>query len=128
MNLGETIRHNLGLKALSLFLAVVLWLYVAMARETETSRSVPVLLRNIPTGLIVEGKPPSTIDIRMKGPKILMMMSHTDPPALVLDLKGAKEGTTVFPSPDALINLPEGVRVTRVVPASIEVRLLKRMM
>jgi YbbR domain-containing protein len=123
MNLGEIVRHNLGLKAMSLLLAFMLWLFVAAGREAEISRSVPVLIENIPPGLVVAGNPPSIINVRIKGPRILLFKSRTERFSILLDLKGSKEGITSFPSPGALINLPDGVRVTRVAPASIEVRL-----
>jgi len=125
MNLGKTVRHNLGLKAMSLLLAVMLWLFVAAGREAVISRSVPVVIENIPSGLVVAGNPPSIIDVRVKGPRILLFKSRMEPLALLLDLEGSKEGTTSFPSPGALLSLPEGLRVTRVTPAAIEVRLAK---
>lgn len=128
MGLVETLRHNLGLKALSLLLAVVLWLFVAADRETEKSLSVPVMLENLPSSLSVAGNPPSSIDIRIKGPRMLVMKSLAQHPHLLLDLKGSSEGTISFPSPGAMINLPEGVRVTRVIPAAIEIRLVNARM
>jgi YbbR domain-containing protein len=126
MSLVERVGHNLGLKALSLLLAVVLWLFIAADRETERSVSVPVMVGNVPPSLSLAVKPPSTIDVRIKGPRMLVMKSVAEGPQLLLDLKGSREGTISFPSPGALINLPEGVRVTRVVPASMEVRLVRR--
>lgn len=125
MRFWDAVRQNLGLKALSLFLAVMLWLFVAAGRDAEVSRSVLVQLEHVPSGLVVAGNPPSTINVRIKGPKILLLKNRMGKLTLLLNLKDSNEGMTAFPSPGALINLPEGVRVTRVTPALIEIRLAK---
>ena len=125
MNLWQGVRHNLGLKALSLFLAVVLWLLAGAGVEREASISVPVLLENVPAGLVVTGNPPKTIDVRLRGANILLWKSRMVNPVLLLDLKGTGAGTTSFPSLTAMINVPQGVRVTRVTPAVIEINLTR---
>jgi YbbR domain-containing protein len=125
MKLGDLVRHNLGLKALSLLLAVLLWLFAGIGREREKGFTIPVLLENVPPGLQVAGNPPNSIDVRLRGPNILLWKIRAIRPAVRLDLSGATEGTTAFPSPAAMIDLPDGAKVTRVMPANIEVRLTK---
>jgi len=125
MKLRELVTQNLGLKALSLIMAVVIWFFVDVGKEMEISMAVPVLFRNIPAGLVIAGAPPPPINVRFKGPKIALLKFREERPALLLDLKGAMEGTTGFPALESMITLPEGVRVTRVTPAAMEVRLEK---
>jgi hypothetical protein len=125
MNLRELLTHNLGLKVLSLVMAVVIWFFVDVGKETEISMAVPVLFKNIPSGLVIAGAPPPPINVRLKGPKIALMKFRAERPTLLLDLKGAGEGTTGFPGLESIIKLPEGVRVTRVTPIAMEVRLEK---
>jgi YbbR domain-containing protein len=126
MTWRETWTHNLGLKALSLFLAALLWLFVAAGQESELDLQVPVQFENISPGLAVVNQPPTRLDVRVAGPKILLMRLQTDRLVVVLDLKGAGEGTTGFPGPEKAIRFPDGVRVTRVTPAVIELKLVKK--
>jgi len=125
MKLRELVTHNLGLKVLSLIMAVVIWFFVDVGKETEISMAVPVLFENLPPGLVISGGTPPPINVRLKGPKIVLMKIRADRPVAHLDLKGAREGTTGFPGLETVINLPEGVRVTRVTPVAMEVRLAK---
>ena len=126
MTWRETWTHNLGLKALSLFLAALLWLFVTAGQESELDLQVPVLFENLSPGLAVVSQPPSRLDVRVAGPKIVLMRLRTERLAVVLDLKNAGEGTTGFPGPEKAIRFPDGVRVTRVAPAVIELRLVRK--
>ncbi|HEX9078911.1 MAG TPA: hypothetical protein VF795_04945 [Desulfuromonadaceae bacterium] len=123
MKIREMLTENLGLKALSLFLAAVIWLFVSFGREAEIELALPVVLANVPQGLVVANSPPARIDVRLAGPRILLLRLGARPRPVLLDLKGAGEGVTAFPEMAKNLPLPYGVRVTRVTPAAIEVRL-----
>ena len=125
MKLGDLVRHNLGLKMLSLFLALLLWLFASISREREKDFSLPVLLENVPMGLQVAGNTPKLVDVRLKGRNIILWKVWMYHPVIRLDLKDAAEGTIVFPSPAAMIDLPDGAKPIRIMPATIEVRLIK---
>jgi len=125
MNVREMLTHNLGLKALSLFLAIVLWLFVVAGMETEIGLSLPVVFAHLSPGLTVVNRPPDRIDVRLSGPRILLMKLNAERLPVLLDLQGAREGTTTFPAVEMAIRVPVGVRVTRVTPAAMEVRLAK---
>jgi len=125
MNIREILIHNLGLKTLSLFLAVVLWLSVAAGMKAEIGLSLPVVFVHLSPGLTVVDRPPALIDVRLSGPRILLMKLKAGQLPVLLDLQGVREGTTVFPAVEMAIRVPEGVRVTRVTPAAIEVKLAK---
>jgi YbbR domain-containing protein len=117
--------RNFGLKIMSLFLAMVLWLFVAIEKDSEVSLSIPVEIVNLPAGLVVASRPPSRIDVRVTGPKVLLMSLRWDLPKVYLDMKDAHEGTTVFTGLERAIRICEGVKVSRVAPPTIEVRLAK---
>lgn len=125
MKFRELVTHNLGLKALSLIMAVVIWFFVDVGKEMEISMAVPVRFESIPAGLFVAGAPPPPINVRLKGPKVALMKVRAERTILLLDLKGAGEGTTGFPGLESKIRLPEGVRITRITPAALEVRLTR---
>jgi hypothetical protein len=117
--------HNLGLKVLSLVLAAALWLFVVAEKETEIGAAVPVEVKNLPRGLAIVNRTPSRVDVRLAGPRIALLKMRAVPPLLLLDLQGAREGITGFPGLEKDIPLPAGVRVIRITPDTIEVRLAK---
>ncbi len=125
MNWQEAITNNLELKLLSLFLAIVLWLFVIAGRDAQTGLSLPVSFANLPPGLAVSGTPPPRLDVLVSGPRILLLRLEASPSPVILDLKDAGEGTIVFPAMATRVRVPDGVRVTRAAPAEIEVRLVK---
>ncbi len=123
MKIREMLTQNLGLKALSLLLAAILWLFVSSGREGAAKLVLPVIYANVPQGLAITNKPPAQIDVRLAGPRILLLRLDSNRQPVVLDLKGASAGITAFPEVAKNLPLPYGVRVTRVTPAAIEVRL-----
>jgi len=125
MSLHELLTHNLGLKIMSLFLAVVLWLFVAAEKDSEIFLSIPVVIANLPAGLVVANRPPSRIDVKFAGPKILLMSLQRDQHKVYLDMKDAHEGTTEFPGLERAVRISEGVRITRISPAVVDVTLVR---
>jgi YbbR domain-containing protein len=125
MNVREMLTHNIGLKALSLFLAMMLWLFVAAGMESEIALFMPVVFAHLSPGLAIVNQPPARIDVRLAGPRILLLKLKAERLPVFLDLQGVREGITAFPAVEMAIHIPEGVRVTRVTPAAIEVRLAK---
>ncbi len=126
MKIREAFAHNLGIKALALFLATVLWLFVTTGQRTEIDLALPVVFMNLPPGLTIVNRPPSRVDVRLAGPRILLLRLGAERLPVRLDLKGAGEGTTRFPEVESNLQTPPGVRVTRVTPAVIEVMLAKK--
>jgi YbbR domain-containing protein len=125
MSLREMLSHNLGLKIMSLFLAMVLWLFVAAEKDSEISLSVPLEITNLPAGIVVVNQPRSRVDVRVAGPEILLMALQWNLPKVCLDMKDAHEGTTEFPGLEKAIRISEGVRVTQVAPATVKVSLAR---
>jgi len=116
-------RH-LGLKVLSVAIAVLLWLAVAGEQVVERSLLAPLELQGKPERLELIGLPPATVDVRVRGPSsILGRLAATDVVA-VIDLSTAKPGHKYFPlSPDQIRVAPFGVEVTQVSPATLALDL-----
>lgn len=119
-------QENLGLKVISLILAFFLWAYVTGGGESERgfiARLEPV---GLPTGLIMADKPVRLVDVRLAGPRLLLAkLAMADRLAIPLDLMGVGEGIVTFTSLETRLQLPAGVRVTRVFPSTVEYRLIK---
>jgi hypothetical protein len=59
-------RH-LGLKALSLGIAVLLWMVIAGDQTVERGLRVPLELQQFPPGLELQAEPPALVDVRVRG-------------------------------------------------------------
>src|SRR5262252_5223230 len=59
-------RH-FGLKLLSVAIALVLWMNVAGEETVERGLRAPLELQQFPAGLEIQGEPPSTVDVRVRG-------------------------------------------------------------
>src|SRR2546429_5309897 len=88
-------RH-FGLKVLSLGLAVLLWTVIAGEETVERGLRVPLELQQFPAGLELQGEPPSSVDVRVRGSSgTLARISPADIVA-VLDLRGAHVGGPLY--------------------------------
>jgi YbbR domain-containing protein len=121
----EGLTENFRLKALALLLAALLWLSVTAAKEGEVTVSVPVRIRNLAPLLALATKAPSSIELRIAGPKIRLLHLSKERLAADLDLQGVGEGGVAFADLARTVALPGGLRVTRVYPATIELKLVK---
>jgi len=126
MILTATFKKNLGLKVLSLFLATLLWITLTLGHEEEARISVPVVLRNIPPNLVVSGAPPTAVELELSGAKIILMTIEREHLPVVLDLSGAGEGTVSFVNLDRRVTVRSGIRIMRVQPATIDLKMVKK--
>ena len=114
-------RSNLGLKVLSLIIAVGLWL--SGHRDIERAIEVPVEFRNIPSDLMVMENRVDYVVLRLMGPRTLVSTLDSDDMKLSLDLDGARSGPASYPLSAASFNVPRGVSVARITPPVIHLRL-----
>ena len=113
-----------GLKLFSLLFAVGLWLFVnAGQKATEKSLTVPVEVRNLPADLMVISPGPGQVEVRVAGPPALLSTLDPDYLKVVLDLDGAHPGTSTFKLSAAFFNPPRGIRIARISPSVINLKL-----
>jgi YbbR domain-containing protein len=111
-------RH-LGLKLMSVGLAVLLWLTVSGEEVVERGLRVPLELQQFPTGLEIQGEPPSTVDVRVRGTSGALSRVGAGDVVAVLDLHAARPGNRLFPVTPELVHSPYGVEVVQVIPSTI---------
>ncbi len=119
------LTENLMLKILAFVFALILWFFVMGEQNLEKGYPVPLDLRNLPEGLIVTSEIPSLIDVRISGPRTVLLNLSPDDLKIEVDLKGLSPGTTSFKRLDERFRLPRSLKVTRLSPAVIDVRLEK---
>lgn len=125
MNLKERLPPNSGLMALALSLAIVFWLFVHYHNEAETELFIPIKLTNLAPGLVVVNQPPARINVRIAGPRIQMLRMNPEQLVVTLDLQNIGEGTVAFPGIDKAVPVARDLRVIRVYPAVVELRLAR---
>jgi YbbR domain-containing protein len=110
---------QLGLKLLSVGLAVMLWMIVSGEETVERGLRIPLEFQQFPAGLELQEEMPSTVDVRVRGGSgTLSRLSPADVIA-VLDLHGARPGRQLFHLTPEQVRAPFGVEVTQVAPPSI---------
>jgi YbbR domain-containing protein len=111
-----SLGRNKSLKLLSLFLAVALWLAVGGEERTETNLNISLELLNLPPNLMVTSEVPSSIQVRVSGPRGLIRTLAQGRLTHTLDLAGIKAGRQTFPLGIGSFEFPRGIQVTRVQP------------
>ena len=117
--------RNLGLKALAVVLAVLLWITVAGEHVVERSLRVPLEFRNVPEQLEIVGNTPDTVDVRLRGSSALLSRVQAGEIVAVLDLAAARAGSRLFHLRPDEVRAPFGVEVSQVIPATLALELEK---
>ena len=118
-SLGE----NWILKLISLIFALVLWFFVMGEKRQEVGFPVPLKLENIPEGLMVANEVPSLVDVRISGPRTVLVNVKQSDISLSIDLKGLQPGVTTFRRLEERLNLPSVLKVTRLSPSYVDIKL-----
>lgn len=113
-------RRDVGLRAISLLLAIGLWAFVnAGQRGALVALRVPVGYRLLPAGMVILNQHPDFVEIEVRGPRTLLSLLDPDRLTLRLDLAGVSVGQAVFKIGPDMFNVPRQTDVTRVSPSQI---------
>jgi YbbR domain-containing protein len=119
----NVLSDNWVLKLLSLAFALILWFFVMGERKLEVGYAVPLELKNVPPEMMVANEVPSLVDVRLSGPRTLLMNLSPKDISISVDLVDLKPGLTSFKRLEERLNIPSGVKVTRLSPSFIDVKL-----
>lgn len=119
----KLLSENWTFKLVSLVLALMLWMFIMGERRLEVGYRVPLELQNIPKELMVANEVPSLVDVRVSGPRTLQMKVSPNDISIIVDLVDLKPGLTTFKQLEERLNLPSGLRVTRLSPSFIDLKL-----
>ena len=119
----KLLTENWTLKLLSLVFALVLWMFIMGERRLEVGYRVPLEVQNIPAGLMIANEVPSLVDVRVSGPRTLLMKVSEGDISIAVDLTDLQPGLTTFKRLEERLNLPSGLRVTRLSPSFIDLKL-----
>lgn len=119
----KLLTENWTLKLISLVFALILWMFIMGERRQEVGYRVPLELRNIPAELMIANEVPSLVDVRVSGPRTLLMKVSEGDISIAVDLTDLQPGLTTFKRLEERLNLPSGLRVTRLSPSFIDLKL-----
>lgn len=113
--------RNIWLKFLSIAIATLLWLVIAGDRVVERAMRVPVEFQNLPQGLEIVGDAPESVDVRLRGSSGTLGRLGPGDLAAMMDLRNARPGRRLFHLTLSDVNVPYGVEVVQVAPATLPI-------
>ena len=122
MSLMETMEQERGLMALSLLVAVLLWLFTFCEGEGEIGLTVPLAYRNLSADYTIVNHPPTRIEVYITGSRLQLLRQKIVGLNLPLDLGQAGEGMISFGELEKSVRLGPGLHVSRVRPAVIQIK------
>ncbi len=108
-----------GLKVLSLTIALLLWFAVSGEETVERGLRVPLELQQLPSGIELTGDVPTTVDVRVRGGSSTLSRVLAGDVVAVLDLRSARPGRRVFPLTADQVRVPFGVDVVQITPSAV---------
>lgn len=128
--LSQLLRHNsienVGLKALALLLALLLFAVSRQPMAEVRLSSVPLEFRGIGPGLEISGDVTQSVSVRVRGSRDLVRNLNPNQLLVIADLSNKESGErNVQLRPDD--DFPDNVEVLQIVPPSIKLKLEKTM-
>jgi YbbR domain-containing protein len=126
------LRHNRGLKIISLLLAFFLWYSINVSeRDAERVLELPVVVRKLPPDLIVVSGPDRAVSATLRGPRTILDGVDEQRGRIAIDLLAATPGEMRMElTPDMIRpELPRRLKLVRLEPQRLKVqveRLLRR--
>lgn len=119
----EKLLENWVLKLVSLAFAVVLWFFVMGESRMEVTHVVPLEYERLPKGLMIANEVPSSVAVKISGPRTLQVNLNPSDISLRVDLYDLSAGVTSFKRLEESLNLPSGLKITRISPSFVDVKL-----
>ncbi len=117
------ISESLALRAVSLLLALILWITILGFKREEIKKNVK-LEPLLPPGMVITSKIPPYIQFTLSGPRVWLKDAEKRIQPIRPDLRRTHENTIGLTiSEDLIGELPVGVRVTNFFPTQIIIRL-----
>jgi len=124
--LRDRFHQNLGLRIISLLLAVGLWIFVNAGQHSSVEAfNIPVSYRGLPPGFVITNQHPDFVKIQLSGPQTLLSLVDPSRLMLRLDLSGVGVGQASFKVGLDSFNVPRGTAVTSISPSQIVLDLDK---
>ena len=118
----RTLR-KLGLKLLSVALAVALWFAVSGEPIAERGMRIPLAFENLPESMEILGDAPQSVEVRLRGSSGTLRRLDARDLVAIVDLESERAGAWIFDMTSGRVRTPLGIEVTQVVPSTIALTL-----
>jgi diadenylate cyclase len=116
--------ENSSYKIVALLITLILWVIILGSKEATIVKMIPADYL-LPRDMIIANNVPHEVAFRISGPRLTLKRFSDSVEPLAIDLTSAQEGlTTIRIHPDS-IDVPPGLRVASVSPATIAPKLEK---
>lgn len=126
--MSKKLTSNIGLKILSLFIAVLIWFNAVTEKTYTVTRKIPLIFKNPPAGLQIVSNPPDSVLLTMSASgKTLIQLSFFKPVAIV-NLSKAREGGNRIEISKKNIRFPTDLsaKIVNIQPTFLNVTLAKK--
>ncbi|HKV55445.1 MAG TPA: CdaR family protein [Candidatus Binataceae bacterium] len=124
--LRHRLRQNLGLRIISVLLALGLWVFVNAGQHSSLqSFNVPIGYRALPFDFVITNPHPDFVKVQLSGPPTLLSLVDPNRLTLRLDLSGVGVGQASFKIGPDSFNVPRGTAVSSISPSQIVLDLDK---
>jgi len=117
------LSSNLGIKILSLVLAISMWIFVTYRGQSEMAIDVPIGFKNVPKGLELLRESAKTVTLNLRGQESLLKSLRPMDINVVIDLSNAKRGEATYYLDKNAVIVPGTVDILRVEPTTVRVVL-----
>lgn len=114
---------NIGLKIAAVLLSVALWFFATSRGQSEISIDVPLVFRNMPSGIEMVNNNIKTISLNIKGQERLIKNIKLSDIVIYIDLSKAKKGKSIYYITRDNIKLPHSLTVLNINPSSVKVTI-----
>lgn len=114
---------NIGLKILSLVLAMSLWFFVTYRGQSEMIIDAPIEFKNVPKGLELLRQNIKSVGLNIRGHERMLKNLRPMDVRVVINMADAKNGENEFYFDKADIIIPRTIKVLRMEPTYVRVVL-----
>lgn len=117
--------RNWGLKLFSFLVALLLWLTLIPEDKIFDEKILTVRLdvHNLPPGMVLVERPPSTVNVNIRAPKRRIGQFTDANVHAVLDLREARIDVQDYYLSENMIRTPEGGEIKEVYPRQVKLKL-----
>ncbi len=117
---------RIGLMALALFLAFIVWFVVSAPRREQVSEkafAAPLVLVNVPRNLVITTPVPDNLNVRLRGRVSELRSLNSQNLEVTVDLSWATPGDATITLRPQAINAPADVEVISIDPNKLRFRV-----
>jgi hypothetical protein len=100
-----------------------LWVYLGGAQKFEMALRIPIEYRDVPASLVLGGRPPTALEVRLRGTRGALSTLNRDALRASVDLGATERGTNFVAVGRGDVEVPAGVEVVGTEPAALRLTL-----